>query len=84
MKKLFLVLAAAALSFGAAYAQDANEAPVEEVAVEQVVEAEGKRREKGHAGLFLFDAAFFRALCAQRAGVRVVNDTAVLQTWSCQ
>lgn len=40
MKKLFLVLAAAALSFGAAYAQDANEAPVEEVAVEQVVEAE--------------------------------------------
>ena len=40
MKKLFLVLAAAALSFGAAYAQDANEAPVEEVAVEPVVEAE--------------------------------------------
>ena len=42
MKKLFLVLAAAALSFGAAYAQDANEAPVEEVAVEQVVEAEAE------------------------------------------
>ncbi len=40
MKKLFLVLAAAALSFGAAYAQDANEAPVQDVAVEQVVEAE--------------------------------------------
>ena len=40
MKKLFLVLAAATLSFGAAYAQDANEAPVQEVAVEQVVEAE--------------------------------------------
>ena len=40
MKKLFLVLAAATLSFGAAYAQDANEAPVQDVAVEQVVEAE--------------------------------------------
>ena len=40
MKKLFLVLAAAALSFGAAYAQDANEAPAQEAAVEQVVEAE--------------------------------------------
>ena len=40
MKKLFLVLAAATLSFGAAYAQDANETPVQEVAVEQVVEAE--------------------------------------------
>ena len=40
MKKLFLVLAAATLSFGAAYAQDANEAPVQEVAVEQVVEAD--------------------------------------------
>ena len=40
MKKLFLVLAAATLSFGAAYAQDANEAPAQEVAVEQVVEAE--------------------------------------------
>ena len=45
MKKLFLVLAAAALSFGAAYAQDANEAPVEEVAVEQVVEAEAEATE---------------------------------------
>ena len=40
MKKLFLVLAAATLSFGAAYAQDANEAPAQDVAVEQVVEAE--------------------------------------------
>ena len=40
MKKLFLVLAAATLSFGAAYAQDANEAPVQDVTVEQVVEAE--------------------------------------------
>lgn len=40
MKKLFLVLAAATLSLGAAYAQDANEAPVQDVAVEQVVEAE--------------------------------------------
>ena len=40
MKKLFFVLAAATLSFGAAYAQDANEAPVQEVAVEQVVEAD--------------------------------------------
>ena len=40
MKKLFLVLAAATLSFGAAYAQDANETPAQEVAVEQVVEAE--------------------------------------------
>ena len=40
MKKLFLVLAAATLSWGAAYAQDANEAPVQDVAVEQVVEAE--------------------------------------------
>ena len=40
MKKLFLVLAAATLSFGAAYAQDANETPAQEAAVEQVVEAE--------------------------------------------
>ena len=40
MKKLFLVLAAATLSLGAAFAQDANEAPVQDVAVEQVVEAE--------------------------------------------
>lgn len=40
MKKLFLVLAAATLSLGAAYAQDANEAPVQDVTVEQVVEAE--------------------------------------------
>ena len=39
MKKLFLVLAAATLSFGAAFAQDANEAPAQEVAVEQVAEA---------------------------------------------
>jgi biopolymer transport protein ExbB len=45
MKKLFLVLAAATLSFGAAYAQDANEAPVQEVAVEQVVEAEAAAEE---------------------------------------
>ena len=40
MKKLFLVLAAAALSFGAAYAQDANEAPAQEAAVEQVATPE--------------------------------------------
>ena len=40
MKKLFLVLAAATLSFGAAFAQDANETPAQDVAVEQVVEAE--------------------------------------------
>ncbi|MBR4963724.1 MAG: MotA/TolQ/ExbB proton channel family protein, partial [Alistipes sp.] len=40
MKKLFLVLAAATLSFGAAYAQDATEAPAQEATVEQVVEAE--------------------------------------------
>ena len=40
MKKLFLVLAAATLSFGAAFAQDATETPAQEVAVEQVVEAE--------------------------------------------
>ena len=40
MKKLFLVLAAATLSFGAAFAQEANEAPAQDVAVEQVVEAE--------------------------------------------
>ena len=40
MKKLFLVLAAATLSFGAAYAQDANEAPAQETAVEQVVAPE--------------------------------------------
>ena len=39
MKKLFLVLAAAILSFGAAYAQDANEEPAQEAAVEQVAEA---------------------------------------------
>ena len=50
MKKLFLVLAAAALSFGAAYAQDANEAPVEEVAVEQVVEAEAEAEATELAG----------------------------------
>jgi biopolymer transport protein ExbB len=37
MKKLFLVLAAATISFGAAVAQEANEAPVQD-AVEQVVE----------------------------------------------
>ena len=43
MKKLFLVLAAATLSFGAAYAQDANEAPAQEAAVEQVApEAEAE------------------------------------------
>ena len=40
MKKLFLVLAAATLSFGAAYAQDANEAPAQVTAVEQVVAPE--------------------------------------------
>ena len=40
MKKLFLVLAAATLSFGAAFAQETNEAPVQDVAVEQVVEAD--------------------------------------------
>ena len=39
MKKLFLVLAAATLSFGAAYAQDANEEPAQEAAVEQVADA---------------------------------------------
>ena len=50
MKKLFLVLAAAALSFGAAYAQDAHEAPVEEVAVEQVVEAEAEAEATELAG----------------------------------
>ena len=44
MKKLFLVLAAATLSFGAAYAEDdANQAPVQEAAVEQVApEAEAE------------------------------------------
>ena len=36
MKKLFLVLAAATLSFGAAFAQDATETPAQEVAVEEV------------------------------------------------
>ena len=35
MKKLFLVLAAATLSFGAAFAQDATETPAQEVAVEE-------------------------------------------------
>jgi len=40
MKKFFLVLAAATLSFGAAYAQDANEAPAQETAVEQVATPE--------------------------------------------
>ena len=35
MKKLFLVLAAANLSFGAAFAQDATETPAQEVAVEE-------------------------------------------------
>ena len=43
-------MAAAALSFGAAYAQDANEAPVEEVAVEQVVEAEAEAEATELAG----------------------------------
>ncbi|MBQ5738264.1 MAG: MotA/TolQ/ExbB proton channel family protein [Alistipes sp.] len=37
MKKLFLVLAAAALSFGAAYAQEADQAPANEVAQTEVV-----------------------------------------------
>ena len=50
MKKFFLVLAAATLSLGAAYAQDANEAPVEEVAVEQVVEAEAEAEATELAG----------------------------------
>ena len=40
MKKFFLVLAAATLSLGAAYAQDANEAPAQEAAVEQVATPE--------------------------------------------
>ena len=35
MKKLFLVLAAATLSFSAAFAQDATETPAQEVAVEE-------------------------------------------------
>ena len=35
MKKLFMVLAAATLSFGAAFAQDATETPAQEVAVEE-------------------------------------------------
>ena len=40
MKKLFLVLAAATLSFGAAYAQEANdEAAAQQAPVEQVVDA---------------------------------------------
>ena len=39
MKKLFLVLAAATLSFGAAYAQDANEEAAQQANVEQVVDA---------------------------------------------
>ena len=46
MKKLFLVLAAATLSFGAAYAQDAVDAPAQEAAVEQVVEAEAAEVEE--------------------------------------
>ena len=47
MKKLFLVLAAATLSFGAAYAQD--EAPAQEQTVEQAapaVEAEAEAVEE--------------------------------------
>jgi biopolymer transport protein ExbB len=39
MKKLFLVLAAATLSFGAAYAQEANEEAAQQANVEQVVDA---------------------------------------------
>ena len=39
MKKLFLVLAAATLSFGAAYAQEANEEAAQQATVEQVVDA---------------------------------------------
>ena len=39
MKKLFLVLAAATLSFGAAYAQEANEEAAQQAPVEQVVDA---------------------------------------------
>ena len=47
MKKFFLVLAAATLSFGAAYAEDdANQTPVQEAAVEQVApEAEAEAEE---------------------------------------
>ena len=40
MKKLFLVLAAATLSFGAAFAQEANEEAAQQANVEQVVDAE--------------------------------------------
>ena len=40
MKKLFMVLAAATLSFGAAFAQEANEEAAQQANVEQVVDAE--------------------------------------------
>ena len=40
MKKLFFVLAAATLSFGAAFAQEANEEAAQQANVEQVVDAE--------------------------------------------
>ena len=39
MKKLFMVLAAATLSFGAAFAQEANEEAAQQANVEQVVDA---------------------------------------------
>ncbi len=45
MKKLFLVLAAATLSFGAAYAQEANEEAAQQATVEQVVDAPAEEAE---------------------------------------
>ena len=49
MKKLFLVLAVAALSFSTAIAQEPAAAPAEEVAVEQVEPAEAPAAEEAPA-----------------------------------
>ena len=51
MKKLFLVLAAATLSFGAAYAQEANEEAAQQANVEQVVDAPAEEAEAEEAEL---------------------------------
>ena len=52
MKKLFLVLAAATLSFGAAYAQEANdEAAAQQAPVEQVVDAPAEEADAEEAEL---------------------------------
>ena len=51
MKKLFLVLAAATLSFGAAYAQEANEEAAQQANVEQVVDTTAEEADVEEAEL---------------------------------